>query len=153
MEEGKKLSQNDLIEFKVEKNEARALIKHYSCQYKGQEHYDQLGASCAMLANATVNTIIGSAQYLNGSFLMPDEIQVERVADWFISNKAYECEHYTITFYLAHYIKRKTNALYRAINKGGYSTTLTILGNKAARKEFEKQIQIRKIEGVKSIRC
>ncbi|TQR19924.1 hypothetical protein [Psychrobacillus vulpis] len=84
---------------------------------------------------------------------MLDEIHVERLADWLINNKVYECERHAITFYLANYIKRKIKGLYRDVNNGGFSTTLSILGNKKARKELEKQIRVRKIEGVHLIGC
>lgn len=153
MKELNRLSRSDFEEFKVKRSEAIALIKHYSCQYKGKEHYDKLGASCAMSVNATVNTTIGSAEYLDGFFLMPDEIQVERLADWFLNNKEYECDRQALLFYMAHYIKKKINNYYRVINEDGFIYTTAIAGNKETQKERRKQFQLRKSEGVKRIRC
>ena len=153
MKKVKKLSENDLNEIRIDKNEAITLIKHYSCQYKGKEHYDKIGASCAMSVNATVNTTIGSADYLDGFFLMPDEIHVERLADWFIKNKQYECEHHALILYMAHYIKRKINEYYKAINEGGLIYSTAMAGNKEALKRREKLFQQRKNQGVKRIRC
>lgn len=109
--------------------------------YEGQEHYDHLGASCVMSATNTVDTVISSAQYLEGAFLMPDEIHVEWLVYWFIKNKDFECNRAILTFYFANYIKRKINALYRSINKDELATTLTIVGSKEAAKEF-------KVEGI-----
>lgn len=133
-------------------DEAIKLVKHYAIQYKGQEHYEHLGASCIMSATNTVDTLIDSAQYLDRVFLMPDEIHVERLVDWFIKNKGFECNRAILTFYFANYIKRKINALYRSISKNEFTTTLTIIGNKDAIKECKKQCSIRKKLGVKNIR-
>jgi hypothetical protein len=133
-------------------DEASKLVKHYAIQYKGQEHYEHLGASCIMSATNTVDTLIDSAQYLDGVFLMPDEIHVERLVDWFIKNKGFECDRAILTFYFANYIKRKINALYRSISKNEFTTTLTILGEKDTIKEFKKEWCKRKKLGVKIIR-
>lgn len=52
-----------------------------------------------MSATNTVDTVIGSAQYLDEAFLMPyDEIHVERLVDWFIKNREFECERAILTF-------------------------------------------------------
>jgi hypothetical protein len=105
-----------------------------------------------MSATNTVDTLIDSAQYLDGVFLMPDEIHVERLVDWFIKNKGFECDRAILTFYFANYIKRKINALYRSISKNEFTTTLTILGEKDTIKEFKKEWCKRKKLGVKIIR-
>ncbi|RIW34311.1 hypothetical protein D3H55_10075 [Bacillus salacetis] len=152
MSEAIKLTPEDIQTIKTDMDEAIKLVKHYAVQYAGQEHYDHLGASCVMSATNTVDTVIGSAQYLDGAFLMPDEIHVERLVDWFIKNKDFECNRAILTFYFANYIKRKINALYRSINKDELATTLTIIGSKEAAKEFKKQCRKRKKLGVKIIR-
>ncbi|EGA88430.1 hypothetical protein GPDM_15124 [Planococcus donghaensis MPA1U2] len=152
MNETIKLTPGDIQNIKADIDEATKLIKYYAVQYKGQEHYDHLGASCVMSATNTVDTVIGSAQYLDGAFLMSDEIHVERLVDWFIKNREFECDRAILTFYFANYIKRKINALYRSINKDEFATTLTIMGNKEATKEFKKQCRERKKLGVKIIR-
>jgi hypothetical protein len=123
MNETIKLTLDDIQNFKADLVEATKLIKHYAIQYKGQEHYDHLGASCVMSATNTVDTVIGSAQYLDGEFLMPDEIHVERLVDWFKKNREFECDRAILTLYFANYIKRKINALYRSINKDEFATT------------------------------
>jgi hypothetical protein len=152
MSETIKLTPDDIQNIKADIDDATKLIKHYAIQYKGQEHYDHLGAGCVMSAINTVDTVIGSAQYLDGAFLMPDEIHVERLVDWFIKNREFECDRAILTFYFANYIKRKINALYRSINKDKFATTLTIMENKEATKEFKKQYRDRKKLGVKIIR-
>lgn len=152
MKETSRLTPKDIQNIGTYREEAINLVKHYAIQYKSKEHYEHLGASCVMSATNTVDTIVGSAQYLNGAFLMPDEIHVNRLVAWFIENKDYECDKSILTFYFAHYIKRKINELYRTINKGEFGTTFTIMGNNGARKEFAKQYRIRKNLGVKIIR-
>lgn len=152
MSDAIKLTPEDIQFIKTDMDEAIKLIKYYAIQYKGQEHYVHLGASCVMSATNTVDTVIGSAQYLDGAFLMPDEIHVERLVNWFIRSKNFECDRAILTFYFANYIKRKINALYRSINKDGFSTTLTIMGNKEAWKELKRQSLKRKNQGVKIIR-
>lgn len=153
MKDKSKLTHNDLREFKVDRLQAIPLIKHYSCQYKGMEHYEQIGQSCAMSVNSTVNTIIGSAEYLEGYSLMPDEIHIERLADWFIDNKNYEIPRQALIFYMANFLKKKINEYYRTINKGGVIYSNAIVGNKTALREREKQFKIRKEGGVKILKC
>ncbi|WP_226036132.1 hypothetical protein [Aquibacillus saliphilus] len=152
MSEVIKFTLGDIQTIKTDIDEATKLVKHYAIQYKGQEHYDHLGASCVMSATNVVDTVIGSAQYLDGAFLMPDEIHVERLVDWFIKNREFECDRAILTFYFANYIKRKINSLYRSITKDEFATTLTIMGNKEATKEFKKQCRDREKLGVKIIR-
>lgn len=152
MSEAIKLTPEDIQIIKTDMDEAIKLVKHYAIQYISKEHYEHLGASCVMSATNTVDTVIGSAQYLDGAFLMPDEIHVERLVDWFIKNRDFDCDRAILTFYFANYIKRKINALYRSINKNEYATTLTIMGHKVASKEFKKQYLKRMKKGVKIIR-
>jgi len=144
MSETIKLTPDDIQNIKTDIDEATKLVKYYAIQYEGQVHYDHLGTSCVMSATNTVDTVIGSAQYLDGAFLMPDEIHVERLVDWFIKNREFESDRAILTFYFANYIKRKINALYRFINKDEFATTLNIMGNKEATKEFKKQCRERK---------
>ncbi|MYL47672.1 hypothetical protein GLV94_18695 [Virgibacillus halodenitrificans] len=157
MDEVVRLTQSDLQGLKTNRDEAIKLVKHYAPQYKGKEHFDKLGASCAMSVCNTVDTIIGSSRYLNGNFVMPDEIHIESLGDWFMENKNYECEKFILNFYIASYIKKKINKLYRSINKtesglSGISLSFTIMGYKTSREEFEKQINLRRNMGVKLIR-
>lgn len=64
---------------------------------------------------------------------MPDTLNVELVAYWFVRNRDYECDINILPFYIAHYIKRKINELYRCINKGVTPyITLTLLGKPKA---------------------
>jgi hypothetical protein len=81
MEETIKLTEDDINQFKVSTEEAIALIKHYAIQYKSKEHYEHLGSSCVMSITGVITTITNSAKYLNGVFLMPDEINVERISN------------------------------------------------------------------------
>lgn len=148
----KKLGTADLNYIKSDVENATSLIKLYSEQYKSKEHYEHLGSSCVMSATNTINTIINSAQYLNGQFLMADEINVEKVVDWFVKNRNFECDTPVLTFYMAHYLKRKINNLYRSISKGEYNTSLTIIGSKTNYKEFKTQCNKRRKIGVKPIR-
>lgn len=152
MSETIKLKPEDIQNIKTDRDEAIKIVRQYAIQYEGQEHYNHLGASCVMSATNTVDIIIGSAQYLEGAFLMADEIHVEHLVDWFKKNREFECDRSILMFYFANYIKRKINALYRSINKDEFSTTLTIIGNKEASKEFKKQCRERKKLGVKIIR-
>ncbi|OLS37733.1 hypothetical protein [Bacillus sp. MRMR6] len=152
MEELIKLTPNDLRYIEINQDESIELIKKYAIQYAGKEHYNLLGASCVMSAVNTVDIIIGSSEYLNGKFVMPDQIHVERLVDWFLKNRDFDCDRSIITFFMSNYIKRKINGLYRSIKKNELATTLTILGHKEAIKEFKKQIKLRSKQGVKIIR-
>lgn len=152
MSEVTKLTQDDLLGFRAVPEEAIALVKYYSAQYISKVHYEHLGASCVISATKTIDAIIGSTEYLVGKFIMPDEIHVERLVEWFVNNRDYKCERFVLTFFMAHYIKRKINSFYRSINHGEFSTTFTILGNNVAREEFNKEYNKRKSKGVKMIR-
>lgn len=93
-----KLTKDDLLALRTESKEAIMLIKQYAPQYRSKEHYEHLGASCVMSATQTVNAIISSTSYLEGKFVIPDEIHVERLVEWFVNNrdydKAYELKKY-----------------------------------------------------------
>ncbi|KAB2336567.1 hypothetical protein F7731_09340 [Cytobacillus depressus] len=152
MDEVTKLTPEDLLKIQTYTDEAIAMIKKFAIQYKGKEHYDHLGASCVMSATKTVDTIIDSAQYLNGAFIMADAIHVERLVDWFVANRNFQCDRLVLTFYFANYVKWKINNLYQSINKNEFATSLTIMGNNGASKEYKKQCRLRKKLGVKIIR-
>lgn len=147
-----KLTKDDLKSVETTQEEAIKLIRHYADQYKSKEHYFELGASCTVSVNGTINTIIGSAEYLNGLFIMPDTVNLDKVIDWFMENRDYECNRSTLAFYMGHYLKRKVNSLYREINKGAISCTPAIAGNRVAMKEYKRQLEIRENKGVKIIR-
>jgi len=146
------LTFDDLMWIKTNRYEAIALIRYYASQYKGGEHYEQLGATHVMSATKTVDTVIGSAKYLQGMFVMPDEIHVERLVHWLTENRSFTCDNSVLMFYLSSYIKKKINQLYRAINNNEFSTTLTVMGDDVARNELRKELNQRKKEGVKIIR-
>lgn len=147
-----KITQHDIQKIKTQRDNAIEMIKHYAAQYKSKEHYEHLGASCVMSATGTVDTVIGSAQNLDGMFIMPDEIHVERLVDWFVENRDYNCDRAIVTYYFASYIKRKVNSLYRSINKNAWETTFTIWGNKKSINKFKEECIKRRSEGVKIIR-
>lgn len=146
------LTTEDLKSFKTTQNNAIRLIKHYSQKYVSKVHYYELGASCVMSATQTINSIISSAAYLKGSFLMPDTVHVEKVVDWFLENKNYECDQEVLTYYMAHYLKRKTNQLYRNINKDATETSILVFGDDKAFKRLEIEMEKRRNQGVKILR-
>lgn len=148
----KKLESADLHYFKSNVENSLSLVRHYAQQYKGKEHYEHLGSSCVMSATNTIDTIINSAHYLDGQFLMADEIDVEHVVNWFMKNKKYECDPSILMFYIAHYLKRKINILYRSIRRDEFIASLTILGSKSSHREFKKQWNKRKKAGIWPIR-
>lgn len=157
LDDSHKLTQEDLKNIETDEETAVSLIKKYAIQYSGKEHYEQLGSSCTMSIVNTVDTVIGSAKYLDGHFVMPDQINVERLVDWFVENKDFDSDKDVITYFMADYIKRKINALYRIIKRNTdtiqeISTTFTIVGNKEARKRYKKEIQKRRKKDLKIIR-
>lgn len=147
-----KLTKEDLDYFKTSKEEAIHLVQHFSRQYVSKKHYYELGASCVMSASSTIKTIINSAGYLDGMFLMPDTVNIQKVVEWFLKNREYECDKDVLTFYMAHFLKRRINRLYRNINNGSIEYSTAILGGEKGFEEFQKQIKIRQEQGVKLIR-
>lgn len=157
LDDKQKLTKEDLKKIETDEETAVALIKQYAIQYSGKDHYEQLGSSCTMSIVNTVDIVIGSAKYLDGHFVMPDQINVERLVYWFVENKDFDSDKDVVTYFMADYIKRKINALYRNIkrNTDTYqerSTTITIAGNKEAHRRYKKEIQKRKEKDVKIIR-
>lgn len=157
LDNGNRLTKEDMDLIETDIETAVVLIKKYAIMYSGKEHYEQLGSSCTMSIVNTVNTVIGSADYLDGHFIMPDQINVERLAEWFVKNKDFDRDTDIITYFMADYIKRKVNQLYRMINRNtenmeDISTTLTIIGYKKTRGKLKREIQMRKKKGFKIIR-
>lgn len=75
-----RLTKDDLKAFETSQEKAIKLVRHYA-EYKRQTHSDELGVSCVVSANKTIDTIIGSAEYLDVSFLMPDTVNLDKVVD------------------------------------------------------------------------
>ncbi|MFC4559388.1 hypothetical protein ACFO3D_14415 [Virgibacillus kekensis] len=148
----KKLTPEDLQDIETSEDIAIPLIRKYASNYSGKVHYSQLGASYGMSVVGTVDTVIGSAEYLDGHFIMPDQINVQKLANWYIENKGSEDKRDAITFFMAEYIKRKINELYRSIKKDSipYYTTLAV--KKESFDKYNEEIQKRKDKGVKIIR-
>ena len=154
MEKTNKLTIEDLRNIETDIEKSIALIRKYASCYVSKIHYQELGRSCVMSVVNTVDTVIGSAEYLEGEFIMPDQIHVERLASWFIKCKGYEGNEDILLFFMADYIKRKINELYRLVkqSEGTLSTTFRIFGDKAALKKLKAEIKIRKQNGVRPIR-
>lgn len=146
-----KLTEEDLKVFETSQEEAIELIKAYAVKYNSKEHYDILGASCIASATNLINTVTRSTDFLNGKFVMPDQIHVEYLVDWFIENREYNCDRDILLFYMSKYIKRKINKMYRELKNGATPFSLEING-KNTFKEYEKQLKIRLKKGVKMIR-
>lgn len=73
------LSKKDILSIQTDREEAIDMIRHYSSQYNGKEHYEELGASCNVSVNGTIDTIIGSAQYFDGVFIMTGTVDIENM--------------------------------------------------------------------------
>ncbi|MEQ6378055.1 hypothetical protein RZN25_14645 [Bacillaceae bacterium S4-13-56] len=131
----------------MDREKAVQLVKDYASNYKSVLHYNTLGGSCVATATKTIDRIISSASYLERNFIMPDEIDIEKVAEWLMKNRDLDCNQSILTIYLAAYTKKKINRLYRDINKG-------IMRYTFARNPFdyEKECAKRKEEGIKVIR-
>lgn len=107
MEKSIMLTEDDINRFKMPTEEAIDWFKYYATRYKSKEHYEHLGASYVMSIIGTVNTITKSARYLNGVFIMPDEINVEKVSNWIMEEHNFMCDHDIVTFFMADFIKKK----------------------------------------------
>lgn len=143
MSGNRKLTEESLRIIETNPQEAIMLVKKYALAYSSKEHYEHLGASCVVSATNTVNTLINSANHLNGSFLAPDEIHIDRLVDWFMKNKEYEIEQEILACYLGHYIKKKIYEFYRSISKDELASSLTILENPMARKGYNQHFVIK----------
>ncbi|MYL35417.1 hypothetical protein GLW08_21280 [Pontibacillus yanchengensis] len=152
MEKPTQPTKEDLDYIETTRKEAIKLIKDYKKLYNGKVHYYELGSSCVQAATKTVDTIIDSTNYLEGKFVMPDEIHVERLTEWFMQNRDYQCDPTTLTMYFAKYSMKKVNELYKNIQQGNYGISSYISRNSLTRKQFEEGCRKRYKEGVKQIR-
>lgn len=140
MEQNRKITSEDLRRIKTEPDIAIPLIREYSKLYLGKIHYDDhLGKSCCVSVNGTINAIINSTIYLEGIFVLPDEIHVAHLADWFIENKPFHGDREILIYYMAFYLKRKVNSFYKDIKQGVMSTSFAVSDNAEARKELENK--------------
>lgn len=46
-------------------------------------HYDEIGNNCTVSVYRTIDTMIGSSNYLEGMFLMHDTVTLDKVANGF----------------------------------------------------------------------
>ncbi|QAS54767.1 hypothetical protein [Halobacillus litoralis] len=111
----------DLRWIHTDKEKAIALVKKYAPKYDSKQHWEALGSSCGISATKMVGTITNSSKHLKGDYLLPDEIHLERLVEWFLSHNDYDCDQPTLTYYLAHFLKREINQFYRDVIRGAVS--------------------------------
>ena len=121
-----------------------------SAKYNSKVHYYELGASTVASINGTINSIIYSVGYLEGKFIMCDEIHPLRLAQYLIRKKGYISNQDTITYYVAHLLKRKINEFYKNLRNGFHIMSFSM--GKDALREFEEKGRARLKNGVKLIK-
>lgn len=141
----------DLRWIQTDKEEAIALVKKYAPKYDSKRHWEALGSSCGMAATKTVGTITKSSKHLKGDYVLPDEIHLERLVEWFLSHNDYDCDHSALTYYFAHFLKKEINRFYRDVNRAAV-TFSNFSVDPTFRRNYKREINKRKKEGVKIIR-
>ena len=147
----KRLTINDLDCIKASTDESIHLIKIYASQYISKEHYDILGASCVSSVVSTINILIGSSNYLDGHFLFPDQVNVEKLATWFLKNKNFEVDPFVLKCFIGDYLRRKVNEFYKHIKLSNNPHTIYLIGHKRGRADYRKRIKELKKNGAKLI--
>lgn len=108
--------------------------------------------STAALVRRNISSICHSEKELNGFFILPDELDPDKLTEYLINEKHYIEDREMLYYFVCYYQKRKINSFYRDINNGIMRFGLNTARNKKEFQRLENEIKERLIEEVKIIR-
>lgn len=128
------------------------LVKEVSANYDSKIHYKILTQSVISSINNIVNSIICSTEYLDGYYIMCDELHPIKLTDYLFELKQYNVDKEIVTYYVAFYLKRKINEFYRELKEGRISMGIAMLKDKKGIKKYHNNCNERVSNGLKLLR-
>lgn len=147
-----KLEKEDLKKLQIDIDYCIKLVKEISANYDSKIHYTELSQSVISSVNRIINSITYSAQYLDGYYLMCDEINPVALTEYLIKLKQYDVDKEVLSYYVAYYLKRKINSFYKELKVGIIPFGLSMLHDKNGMKEYYNDCYERANNGLKLLR-
>jgi predicted GTPase len=127
-------------------------VKEISAHYDSKIHYNELTQSVISSVNSTINSITNSTEYLDGYYLMCDEINPIALTEYLFELKQYNVDKDILSYYIAFYLKRKINSFYKDLKTGSIPIGLAIMHDKKGLKKYYNNCYERATNGLKLLR-
>lgn len=147
-----KLGKEDLKKLQTDIDYCIKLVKEISANYDSKIHYNELTKSVISSVNRIINSITNSTQYLDGYYLMCDEINPLALTEYLIELKQYEVDKEVLSYYVACYLKRKINSFYKQLRLGNIPFGIDMLQDNKGLKEYYNNCNERATNGLKLLR-
>jgi len=147
-----KLKKEDLEKLKTDIDYCIKLVKDISAHYDSKIHYNELTQSVISSVNRIINSITNSTEYLDGYYLMCDEINPLALTEYLFELKQYNVDKEILSYYVAYYLKRKINSFYKELKMGNIPVGLAMLHDKRGLKKYYNNCYERANEGLKLLR-
>lgn len=149
----KKLDAIEMEKVMTDMDTCRKEIIELSGNYKSRQHFEILTQSVISSVNSTVNSILYSTEELQGEFVICDEISPIKLTKYLMELKNYQCNEEILSYYVAHYLKRKINEFYLGLRKNEISVGVNVGNTPKSYKRYLAICNDRKANDMKIIRC
>lgn len=146
------LKREELERLKTDVTTCIDLVKKVSANYNSKIHYNELTQSVVSSVNAMINNIVYSSKYLEGYYLMCDEINPITLTEYLLELKQYDVDKHILSYYVAYYLKRKINCFYKELIEGNIPVGLAMLHDKKEMKKYYNNCYERAANGLKLLR-
>lgn len=147
-----KLKKDDLEKLKIDIDECIKQVKEISANYDSKIHYNKLTQSTISSVNSTINSIINSTEYLEGYYLMCDEINPLALTEYLIELKNYKVDKDILSYYVSFYLKRRINSFYKDLKVGIVPIGAGVTLDKKGLKKYYNNCYERATNGLKLLR-
>ena len=147
-----KLKKEDLGKLKTDVDTCIKLVKEISSNYNNKIHNAILTPSIINSVNATIGSITKSTKYLEGYYIVCDEINPITLTDYLLELRQYNVDRDVLSYYVAFSLKRKINSFYKEIKNGSLSLGLAMMKDKKGLKNYYNICNDRAINGLKLLR-
>jgi len=147
-----RLEKEDLENLKTDIDYCIKLVKEISVHYDSKIHYNELTQSVISSVNRIINSITNSTEYLEGYYLICDEINPLALTEYLLEIKQYNVDKEMLSYYVAYYLKRKINSFYKELKMGNIPVGLAMLHDKRGLKKYYNNCYERANEGLKLLR-
>lgn len=147
-----RLEKEDLEKLKGDMEYCIKLVKEVSAHYDSKIHYNELTQSVISSVNAIINSMTYSAKYLDGYYLMCDEINPLALTEYLVELRKYDVDKEILSYYVAYYLKRKINNFYKELKMGSIPLGFAMLHDKKGLKKYYNNCYERADSGLKLLR-